>query len=319
MASDALLRRFWNAAAVSAGSPMPGSLTLSKKRSKLSEPTVTSSARGAGTRRCLSAGHARRVRRIEQERVVAEPVLEDPDDIREHGASSDVDRSAAEPVVDAEAFRVRVEARHRRRPCPGDGAKTSMPGSRKGRMNCGSTPKNTPLEVEVALGSLTLPSVGATTFSAAPRRASPRISSRPPTVRNSALVNVTGAGSATSGRQHEHRGAARQLGHRVAPGANVLLHRSPHLDEVTDGRAGRGRAFVNTNMPSDVAGLPSSPVGWLWTKKPFDLRPVTIPLTVTTWLTRGEVAPLPCTAEINVIATSSLVLVTETSAGLMPL
>jgi hypothetical protein len=48
IASEALLSRIAKAAAVSATSLVPGSLVVSKKRSRLNDPTVNSSAAGAG-------------------------------------------------------------------------------------------------------------------------------------------------------------------------------------------------------------------------------------------------------------------------------
>ena len=53
-----------------------------------------------------------------------------------------------------------------------------------------------------------------------------------------------------------------------------------------------GAAEVNTKMPSDVAGSPS-PLDGIWTKNPFDFRPVTMPSVWTVMLTSGDVLPLP--------------------------
>src|SRR5258708_26303220 len=72
-----------------------------------------------------------------------------------------------------------------------------MPGSRNGRAIPGSTTKKMPLEVEVALASLTLPPVGATTLSTSTWTRMPSYFSSwlmDPAGSVSVTVSVTGVG-----------------------------------------------------------------------------------------------------------------------------
>src|ERR1700687_3297088 len=54
-----------------------------------------------------------------------------------------------------------------------------------------------------------------------------------------------------------------------------------------------GADDVKTKMPSEVFGSPSPGEG-IWIKKPFDFKPVTMPLVVSVLPASGDVLPLPC-------------------------
>src|SRR3546814_12721300 len=59
--------------------------------------------------------------------------------------------------------------------------------------------------------------------------------------------------------------------------------------------AGAPALVVNTNTPSEVSGSASSSLAAACTKKPLNLRKVTMPSIATTSPTTGEVLPGPCT------------------------
>ena len=192
----------------------------------------------------------------------------------------------------------------------GSGSGSGIPGSRNGRAVPVTTTAKRPLPVALAWVSLTLPPVGATTVALGTTTRMPsRCSSwsRPPSGRGSSTVSATGAGRTWPADSAVTRASTSSVsGSWYGSAAGTYSSTVPCTSTwLPTAAASGGVVEVNTNRPSEVAGLPSS---WPWgvcTKKPLLRRPVTMPLVATAVPARGERWPSPWIAEMASVATSS--------------
>ena len=161
--------------------------------------------------------------------------------------------------------------------------------------------------MEVALGSLTVPPVGAITVSegTVTRIPSKRSScSMPPAGLVSAGVRVMGVGNGLP----ELRKSTVMAPESSVIGALTGSAAGMNSDSVPTTRtsfplaaAAGGALLVKTNTPSELLGSRSISASAAWMKNPLDLMPVTMPRVVTTVPTgSGEVRPGPWMSWIRV-------------------
>src|SRR5688572_28658803 len=181
----------------------------------------------------------------------------------------------------------------------GAGSGAWMPGSRNGRGTPVTTPKKSPLDVDVALVSLTEPSVGATTVSdgTLARMPSMRSSwSNGPEGSGNVAVSGIGAGSGlpldcscTIGLPPSSvRGGC----NRSEDGTNPTTVPCTRTRLPTAAEAG-GAEEVKTKTPPEVGGSASTVASGSCTKKPLETRAVTMPSVVTRSPTIEDAAPDP--------------------------
>jgi len=160
-------------------------------------------------------------------------------------------------------------------------------------------PKKMPLEVEVALASLTFPSVGPTTLSTSTCTRMPSYFSSwsiGPAGLVSATVKVAGVGKGLPVLISEIVGDPEisveggLLGSLLGMNSLTVPTTSTIFPTVA---VAVGRLEVKTNTPSEVFGSASAALSGFWMKKPFDFTPVTMPVVETSRQAKGEISPLP--------------------------
>src|ERR1700674_1541517 len=184
----------------------------------------------------------------------------------------------------------------------GSGSDMAMPWVRKGRATPVTTPKKTPEEVEVALGSESVPPVAAATVSDATVTRIPSYSSSESNgfdvsdawVVSAAVIKI-GAGSWLPVESNVTVGVMSSVSGGLCGSADGMNSCTVPvtLTELPIAAAAGGALEVNTKMPSDVSGLASTLASGVCRKKPLLRRPVTMPVVVTELPAKGEVAPLP--------------------------